>query len=210
MEDVHILIVSPNLSSLFFELILAPRNSYPNSGSSSSGSNRYSGTQTRQQRGQFSSNTQGRQGAPTSTSWRTESPQQLSSVQPNVNYAKSTAKSPSLHSEERRQSESPATSKYSNDSNTLRTNNMQNRQQPQVQSYSPHHDVYSQQMDKRVPDNRYYDTSMPPVNLQSHQSFDDQPIITPIPRQDVPPPSYDNQQFVGEGHSHDIEDQGDK
>lgn len=190
---------------------LASRNSYPNSGSgASSGSNRYGNSQSRQQRGSYASNFSGsnsRQTAPTTTSWRTESPQQppqqLSSVQ-TTNYAnKPTAKSPSLHSEERRQSASPATSKYSTDSSTSirRTNSVQNRQQPvQQPSYSPRPDSYAQG-DRRVSDNRYYDgstpASLPPTaNQQPHPQVEIQPIITPIPRQANTPhsqSSYDTQ-----------------
>jgi hypothetical protein len=205
---LYVILKVLNISILF----LAPRNSYPNTGSGSSSTNsgsRYnSGSQSRPQRGSYasnnysSSNASSRQAAPTATSWRNEAAQQQSTGQ-QPTYAKPAVKSPTLHMEERRQSASPAAPKYSaHDSNNTtsirRTNSVQNRQNQQP-SYSPRPDAYAQQqVDRRVPDNRYHDGSTAPPTVSphtQHQQVEVQPLITPIPKQaPTPQAPYDNQQ----------------
>ncbi|KAI6177281.1 LsmAD domain-containing protein [Aphelenchoides bicaudatus] len=192
----------------------SPRNSYPNTGSgnssTNSGSNRYSsGSQPRQQqRSSYASNfsaanATSRQNAP-ATSWRNESPQQQTNQ--SSGYSKPAVKSPTLHLEERRQSASPVPPKYAgaeqSNSSIRRTNSVQNRQQQQP-SYSPRPEAYSQQqVDRRVPDNRYHEGSsstssiQPPVSphTQYQQQPEVQPLMTPIPKQPpTPQASYDNQ-----------------
>lgn len=173
---------------------LAPRNSYPSTGSGSSssnvGSNRYS-TQSRQQRSYpssfSSSSAPSRQSAPMATSWRNSSPQQHI-IQPlSSTCVRPTTKSP-IHLDERHQSASPASQKYSPDAaSTHRTNSVQNRQQT---SYSPRTDYgQQQQTDKRIPDVRYHDgpPSTPPATSLSVQQGEIPPLITPIPKQPPTP-----------------------